>query len=113
MEEIIMFKITRYIILVFAIILICIIGITIVVRRNYKVTKDFQNETISYIEYEDYNELALKLAEKMVTGQGIACVKILEKSIMKKMEFLGKCSLTKLNISLFIIANIHLKNIHI
>ena len=59
-----MFKITRYIILVFAIILICIIGITIVVRRNYKVTKDFQNETISYIEHEDYNELALKLAEK-------------------------------------------------
>ena len=105
----------RIIVIVMFCVLVLIIFITtIFIINSHKSNKQkSQDEIISYIEYEDYNELALKLAEKMVTGQGIACVKILEKSIMKKMEFLGKCSLTKLNISLFIIANIHLKNIHI
>lgn len=64
MEEIIMSKIIRYIIVVFVIILICIIGVTIVVKKNNKIVKNSQDGNISYIEYEDYNELALKLAEK-------------------------------------------------
>ena len=59
-----MTKIIRYTIVVFAIILICIIGVTIVVRKNNRIVKNPQDEKISYIEYEDYNELALKLAEK-------------------------------------------------
>lgn len=64
MEEVIMPKIIRYIIVVFVIILICIIGVTIVVKKNNKIVKNSHDENISYIEYEDYNELALKLAEK-------------------------------------------------
>ena len=43
-------KIIRYIIVVFVIILICIIGVTIVVKKNNKIVKNSHDENISYID---------------------------------------------------------------